>query len=224
MRRLIAILISIVAWASCGYAHAGPPYPLRENLTFDANSRLAMVVFEAEPNTVGPSWTLDFLQFDPQTRTWTYGMMRGWSHFEAIAPGALGRQFYAGLVDPGGIYAINSIAAGSYWHACFNGGAESFTLQAGAINYIGLIDPNPTILDIARALPNETRGKHLFMFDTPRLAYTPASERPNWEADVTAYVASHFPRVRAAVVAPAPTEVTFERGHSIIAGDICEKY
>jgi hypothetical protein len=223
VRRLVAILISILAWASFGSAYAGPPYPLRENLNFDANSRLALVVFEAEPNTAGPPWLLDLLQFDPQTRTWTYGMMRGWSHFEAIGPGASGRQFYAGLVDPGGVYAINNIAAASYWHACFNGGTESFTLQAGAVNYLGLIDPNPTILDIMHTLPNETHGKHLFIFDTPRLAYTPASERPNWEADVTAYVASHFPRVHVSVVAPEPTAVTFERGHSML-GDICEKY
>ena len=56
------------------------------------------------------------------------------------------------------------------------------------------------------------------------LAYTPAAERPNWEDDIAAYLAARFPRVRAPLVAPAPLDVTFDRGHSSIAGDICEKY
>ncbi len=173
---------------------------------------------------MGPRWFLNMLAFDPETRTWTYGMLRGWSQFEAIGPGAAGRQFYAGLVRPGGVYAINSMSANAWWNACFNGGSKAFNLQAGAVNYIGLIDPNPTIAHIAERMPVVLENRRSYVFDSPRLAYTPAAERPDWRAEVTEYLAQRLPRVRAELVAPEPIDVTFERGHSAIAGDICEKY
>lgn len=223
MRGFIAFVIAVFAWASFGSAHAGPASPLRTNLQFDEESPYALVVFEAEPNTVGPPWRLNMLAFDPATREWTYGPLRGWSRFEQIGPGASGRQFYAGLVRPGGVYAINGMSARGYWRACFNGGTKAFTLQTGAVNYIGLIDPNPTLRQIADEMAPIAHGA-VFLFDTPRVAYTPATERANWEADVSAYIAQTFPRVRARVVAPEPMDVTFDRGHSSIAGDICEKY
>jgi hypothetical protein len=186
---------------------------------------MALVVFEAEPNTSGPAWRLNMLAFAPETRTWTYGLTRGWSQFERIRPGATGRQFYAGLVRPGGIYAINGISADGLWYACFNGGSKAFDLQAGAVNYIGVIDPNPTMAEIIERLPHETTiSHHLFLFDTPRPAYTAANERLNWEADVVSFLTARLPRVDAPLVAPEPIDVMFERGHSSIAGDICEKY
>jgi hypothetical protein len=223
VRSLTAFIFALFAWASFGSAHAGPPYPLRSNLEFDESSPFALVVFEAEPNTVGPPWRLNLLAFDPSARRWTYGLTRGWSRFEDIGPGASGRQFYAGLMRPAGVYAVNAISGQGYWRACFNGGTKAFTLQAGAVNYIGLIDPNPTLTQLATELPPIASGA-VFLFDTPRLSYTPATDRANWETDVSAFIAQRFPRVRAPVVAPAPMDATFERGHSSIAGDICEKY
>lgn len=223
MRALFTLIALIVSFGA-SLASAEPASPLRQNLRFDESSRSALVVFEAEPNTIGPEWRLNMLAFDPERRVWTYGVLRGWSQFEPIGPGASGRQFYAGLVRPGGVYAINGISASAFWYACFNGGTKAFDLQAGAVNYIGVIDPNPTIAQIARELPASTRSQHLFLFDTPRPAYTAAADRPNWETDVAAYLAQRFPRVSAPLVAPAPLDVTFDRGHSSIAGDICEKY
>jgi hypothetical protein len=225
VRGIVAFLIALIVCVSAGPAIAAPPRsPLREGLRFDASSEMALVVFEAEPNRSGVTWRLNMLAFDPETRTWTYGLTRGWSQFEGIRAEASGRQFYAGLVRPGGVYAINGISADAWWNACFNGGSKAFDLQAGAVNYIGVIDPNPTIVEIAQRLPPTTRSQRLFLFDTPRLAYTPASERPNWQADVAAYIADRLPRVNAPIVAPTPIDVTFDRGHSVIAGDICEKY
>lgn len=226
MRGIAALLVALIVCISAGPASAGPPRsPLRENLRFDAGSEMALVVYEAEPNNSDPVWRLNMLAFDPETRTWTYGMMRGWSQFERIEPGASGRQFYAGLVGPGGIYAINGISADRLWYACFNGGSKAFNLQAGAVNYIGVIDPNPTIAEIIERLPHETQiSRHQFLFDTPRPAYTAASERTDWEPDLRAFLAARLPRVNAPIVAPEPIDVTFERGRSSIAGDICEKY
>ena len=225
MRGIVALLVALIVCIGAGPASAAPPRsPLRENLQFDASSEMALVVFEAEPTTMPATWRLNMLAFAPDTRTWTYGLTRGWSQFEGIEPGATGRQFYAGLVRPGGIYAINSISANVWWTGCLNGGSKAFNLQAGAVNYIGLIDPNPTIAEIARGLPPTTRSQRLFLFDTPRLSYTPATERPNWEADVAAFLAMRLPRVNAPIVAPDPIDVTFERGHSVVAGEICEKY
>lgn len=223
MRGFIAFIFALFAWASFGAAHAGPASPLRSNLQFDAESPYALIVYEAEPNTVGPPWRLNMLAFDPEARTWTYGPLRGWSRFEEIRPGASGRQFYAGLVRPGGVYAINGISGHGYWRACFNGGTQAFTLQTGAVNYIGVIDPNPTLRQLVDELP-PISSRVMYLFDTPRVSYTPAAARPNWEADVASFISEQFPRVRASVVAPAPMDVTFNRGRSSIAGEICEKY
>jgi hypothetical protein len=223
--RVVFALVAALLFCFCAPASAGPPEsPLSRTLQFDEESPFALIVFEAEPNRAVPEWRLNMLAFDPATRTWTYGILRGWSQFEAIGPGAQGRQFYAGLVRPGGVYAINGLSANAYWYACLNGGSKAFDLRPGAVNYIGVIDPNPTIAQIAAGLPPTTRSQRLFLFDTPRLAYTPATERANWEADLAAYMAERFPRVSAPLLAPAPIDVTFDRGHSSIAGDICEKY
>ena len=100
----------------------------------------------------------------------------------------------------------------------------AFTVEAGKVSYIGLIDPNPALERIIRDLPEETRGAHFYLFDTPRLKLTPPSQRPDWNADVARFIAERFPKVQAPVVAAEPVETTFAPGRSAIAGKICQKY
>ena len=204
-------------------AYAGPPYPLKPTLQFDEKSPYALVIFAAEPQLRVPSWNLELLSFAPETRTWTYSILKGWGRFEAV--GALPeRSFHAALVKPDGIYAINNLNSQGYWHTCFNGGTKSFAVAAGKVTYIGVIDPNPALEQISTELPKKTKQVHLVIYDTPRLNLIPPSLQPDWNAEVTRYLAANFPKVTAPVVAAELAEATFEPGHSIIAGKICQKY
>lgn len=127
-------------------------------------------------------------------------------------------------MKPAGTYAVNNISARGWWHACFNGGTRAFTVEAGKVNYIGVIDPGPALSQIINQLPQETElGKHQFVFDL-QLAFTPPSKRPDWNAAVTAFMAERFPKVTAPIVAVEPAATTFGPGYSQIAGEICEKY
>lgn len=225
MQRPIILLLTVLvlAFGFSSRAAAGPP-DMRANTRFDAESPFALVVFEVEPQAVAAEWSLELYAFDLEERRWTYGLTRGWSNFGDIGAGGE-RRFVAGLVRPEGVYAVNRIAVQGLWRACMNGGTKAFNLQAGRVNYIGVIDPTPTLTQMRDRLPAVARNyQHQTLFDAPRLAYTPASDRPNWQADVAAFLAANHPRVNAEIVAPEPVDATFEPGESMIAGKICEKY
>lgn len=225
MVRRLAVFLAAIALALTinSPADAGPPR-VRENTRFDADSPFALVVFEVEPQAIVPEWSLELYAFDLETRAWTYGILRGWSDFGGIETNSQ-RRFVVGLVRPDGVYAVNRIAVQGLWRACMNGGTKAFQLQAGRVNYIGVIDPTPTLREITERLPAVTANYQVLnLFDTPRLAYMPAAERANWQADVAAYLVANHPRVNAEIVAPEPIDTTFEPGHSSIAGKICEKY
>jgi hypothetical protein len=206
-------------------AAAGPPFPLRAGLQFDEKSPYAMIVFEAEPQEVVPQWSIEILAFAPDTQTWTYGPLNGWARFADIKPKPVGRQFQAALVKPAGTYAVNNLGTQGHWRTCFNGGTQAFTVAAGKVNYIGVIDPNPSLGQILVELPDKaTIGRPMYLWDTPRLKLTPPSQRPGWEADLQSFIAARFPKVSAPIVASEPQAVTFAPGHSRIAGKICQKY
>ena len=128
------------------------------------------------------------------------------------------------MVSPAGTYAVSSLSTQGFWSACFNGGTKAFQLQAGKINYVGLLDPLPALQKIFLELPDKTAQKQLFLFDMPRLAWTAPAQRENWEADVASFIKKRFPKVTAPIVAAEPMEATFEPGKSMLAGKICEKY
>ena len=225
MRTLLGtVAAALLAISVCVSAMAGPPYPLKRNLVFDERSPYALVVFDAEPQELVPTWNLELFAFAPDTHTWTYGPLSGWARFVKIPAQAQGRRFHAALVKPAGTYAINNINTQGYWHACFNGGTRSFALQAGKVNYIGLIDPNPALEQIFHELPQETSAAHLFVFDTPQLQLTAPAQRPDWNADLSAFLANELPQVTAPIVAAEPVETTFAPGKSFIAGKLCQKY
>ena len=205
-------------------AVAGPPYPLKASLKFDEKSPYAMVVFEAEPQLHVESWTMEVLAFSLETHTWTYGPLNGWSRFGDLESPTPERRFHAALVKPAGTYVVNNISSQGFWRVCFNGGTVAFTVEAGKVNYIGVIDPNPALLQIVTDLPKETRGQQLVAFDTPRLKLTPPSQRPDWNADLATFMAAKFPKVKAPIVAAEPVEMTFTPSRSKIAGKICQKY
>jgi hypothetical protein len=92
------------------------------------------------------------------------------------------------------------------------------------VNYIGLIDPNPALEQIIQGLPKKTPAAHVFLFDTPRLNLIAPAQRPDWNAELNAFIAYNFPRVTAPIVAAEPVETTFAPGRSLIAGKLCQKY
>lgn len=166
---------------------------------------------------------MEVLAFSLETHTWTYGPLKGWSRFGDLQSPTPERRFHAALVKPGGTYAVNNISTQGYWHVCFNGGTMAFTVEAGKVNYIGVIDPNPALYQIASELPAETLQQHLFVYDTPRLKFTPPSQRPDWSADLATFMAAKFPKAKAPIVASEPIETTFTPSRSI-TGKICQKY
>lgn len=227
LKRLAVAIAAVCCFSllTANSAVAGPPFPLKQSLKFDEKSPYALVVFEAEPQAQVMRWNIEVLAFSLDTRMWTYGPLNGWSRFGDIpATPEQERRFYAALVKPAGTYAVNNISSQGFWHACFNGGTMAFTVEAGKVSYIGLIDPNPALAQIFTELPAETRGAHLVLFDTPRLKLTPPSQRPDWNADVSRFIAERFPKVQAPVVAVEPVEITFAPGRSVVAGKICQKY
>jgi hypothetical protein len=224
MRLLPAVLAVVGAWTMSEAATAGPPYPLKPKLEFDESSPYAMIVFEAGPQTITQDWNIKVYAFDPETRAWKYSPLKGWAIFTKIRAQPEGTSFHAALVSPVGTYAVSSLSTQGFWSACFNGGTKAFQSQAGKVNYVGLLDPQPVLEKIFSELPDKTQQKQLFLFDMPRLALTAPAQRENWEADVATFIKERFPKVTAPIVAAEPMEATFEPGKSMLAGKICEKY
>ncbi len=218
---------TVLAWllmigAPCAL---GAPFPLKRDLKFDETSRYALLVFEAAPQTQVINWSISVMAFDPDLRKWTYGPRKGWAQFDPIgllAPGE--RSFHAALVEPGGVYAVASISSQRWWHACFNAGTRAFRLEAGKVNYIGLIDPVPGLVAMA-TLPRKSKGgqQHI-SFDTVQLTHTPPALQQEWSDSLARFIAERFPQVLAPVVTPDPVETTFEPARSLIAGKICQRY
>jgi hypothetical protein len=204
---------------------AAPP-TVKPSLKFDGTSDYALIVFESEPQNVVSDWRPEFFSFAPESRRWTYGPLKGWSVFKPI-DNPPGDRFHAALVKPAGIYAINNISVQTYWKACLNGGTAAFRLEAGKVNYIGLIDPQPNFAEIRAHLPMEISGMgglpHQILFDIPRLHLTPPSAVPQWTAALTDFLAAALPKVTAPIVAAEPIDVTFEPGR-VVGKQICEKY
>ena len=223
--RLLPVVLAVGVWMFANQAvAAGPPYPLKPKLEFDESSPYAMIVFEAGPQTITQDWNIKVYAFDPETRAWKYSPLKGWAIFTKIRAQPEGTSFHAALVSPAGTYAVSSLSTQGFWSACFNGGTKAFQLQAGKVNYIGLLDPQPALEKIFSELPDKTSQKQLFLFDMPRLALTAPAQRENWEADVASFIKERFPKVTAPIVAAEPMEATFEPGKSMLAGKICEKY
>ena len=225
MRCLPVILAVVGVWMFATEAvTAGPPYPLKPKLEFDESSPYAMIVFEAGPQTITRDWNIKVYAFDPDTRAWKNSPLKGLAIFTKIRAQPEGTSFHAALVSPAGTYAVSSLNTQGFWNACFNGGTKAFQLQAGKVNYIGLLDPKPVLEKIFADLPDKTQQKVLILFDTPRVALTPPAQRENWEADVASFIKERFPKVIAPIVAAEPMEATFEPGKSILGGKICERY
>ena len=223
MRLLPVVLAVVGACITSEAATAGPPYPLKPKLEFDESSPYAMIVFEAGPQTVTRDWNIKVYAFDPETRAWQYSPLKGVAIFTKIPAQPAGTSFHAALVSPAGTYAVSSLSTQGFWTACFNGGTKTFQLQAGKVNYVGLLDPQPTLEKIFAEMPGKSQ-KQLFLFDTPRPAWTAPARRENWETDVASFIKERFPKVTAPIVAAEPMEATFEPGKSMLAGKICEKY
>jgi len=222
--RLLPVVLALVGVCTLSEAAtAGPPYPLKPKLEFDESSPYAMIVFEAGPQSVTRDWSIRVYAIDPQTRAWQYSPSKGVAIFSKIPAQPAGTSFHAAMVSPAGTYAVSSLRTQGLWTACFNGGTKAFQLQAGKVNYVGLLDPQPTLEKIFSEMPDKSQ-RELFLFDTPRLALTPPAQRENWEADVGSFIKERFPKVTAPIVAAEPMEATFEPGKSMLAGKICEKY
>jgi hypothetical protein len=224
MRLLPVVLAVVSVWTMSGAATAGPPYPLKPKLEFDASSPYAMIVFEAGPQTIAKDWNIKVYAFDPETRAWKYSPAKGSAIFTKIRAQPEGTSFHAALVSPAGTYAVSSLSTQGFWTACFNGGTKAFQLQAGKVNYVGLLDPQPALGKIFSELPGKTSQKQLFLFDSPRLPMTAPAQRENWEQDVASFIKERFPKATAPIVAAEAFEATFEPGKSMLAGKICEKY
>jgi hypothetical protein len=218
MRQLLFALVLLMGVIVAPSAAAGPP-ALRQGTEFGPDSETALVIFEvAPPHGVVAPWDLELYGFSPQTHRWTMTLTRGWSDFGTLGFG----RFYAGLVVPAGIYAVNSVKTQNFWIACMNGGTIAFNLQAGHVNYLGVLDPSDALTQIASGLPHATRGNAvLTLYDTPRLGYTRATDLPDWEGRAQAFLAANYPGVHAPIVAPAPIETTFEPGRSFLVGRTC---
>ena len=154
-------LIGLVAAPN---AEAGPP-ALRQDTEFGPDSEFALVIFEvAPPQSVVAPWDLELYGFNPETHRWTMTLTRGWSDFGTLSFG----RFYAGLVVPAGIYAINAVKTQNFWIACMNGGTLAFDLQAGHVNYLGVLDPSDALAQIASGLSRTTRGAVLTLYIVAR--------------------------------------------------------
>lgn len=222
-RALIAFLVLCGVAAAGSVAQAGPPFPLRETLKFDSQSRYAMIVYEAEPQILVPHWTLEMLAFSPAERRWTYNPLNGWTHFGRL-PVSTTRQYAVSLVKPAGVYAFNHLGTQGYWRACLNGGTKAFDIQVGKINFLGRVDPTPTLAQIITDMPPVMQtSKPVYIFGTPRLSWTPPSAIEGWEINVATWLKQRFPRVSGDLVGVEPQDVTFPIGTTLNGYD-CEKY
>ena len=205
-------------------AYGGPPFPLKPKLEFDETSPYAMIIFEAGAQDVVADWNVEILAFNPESRQWTYGPLQGWTQFSPVKRTPAGRSFHAALAKPAGVYAVNNISAQGFWHACFDAGTQAFKLEAGKVNYIGRIDPENALQALTR-LPAESRGgHHFYSFGEMKLSLTPPSVQTDWKEALGDFLSQRFPKVKAPVIAAEPLAVSFEPGHSRIAGKICQKY
>lgn len=221
LKRVLIALLLLGAAASA--AHAGPPFPLRDTLRFDAESDYAMIVYEAEPQIIVPHWTLEMLAFSPEERRWTYNPLNGWTRFGRIQVSPT-RQYAVSLVKPAGVYAFNHLGTQGWWRACLNGGTKAFEVKAGKINFLGRVDPTPTLTQIVTEMaPVMRTNKPVYIFGTPRLSWTAPSEIEGWETEVATWLKQRFPRVSGDLIAAEPTDVAFNVGTTLNGYD-CEKY
>jgi len=140
------------------------------------------------------------------------------------APEKPGSRYVAALAKPG-TYALTAVSHMSTWYDCFNNGTVAFDVEPGKVTFLGHLDANPALMDIALKLPSYSMNSQKFyVLDTPRPAVTSPKDLGDWNTPLTAYVSATFPQVTAPIKAAEHRPATFASGWSLLGQKVCYGY
>ncbi len=212
MRRSLLSVAFFLALATSATVRAATP-------NFTEASDYGLIVFQIEPG--GPlaesngGFGLQLGNFSPEDQVIKIGSF--------LPPPAIGVSskgdlppYYMAKARPG-IYAIQSLSILN-WGVCFNGDTRSFEVKPGRVTFIGRLAPAENLDALGAAvrsgqLSNSARqGDVLYLFDTPRLALTPAVEIASWQTDLKAWFDTGGGRINAPLVAADLTATHFNTG------------
>lgn len=209
--RLAALAFAVVA-AACA--------EVPKTLALDASSEQSLIVFEAasaDPTREIirlPEFDLTVARYSPEEGRLLATSFGGWAPVNSAEVDASGRYWLVGRAEPG-LYVISSLNHQSTWHACFNAGTRSFTVEPGQVLYVGRIDPVPALMTIESTLPSVSmNSEHLFAMDQS-ISLTPAAKVADWQTSVEAFVRKTYPNVTAPAEAAELGEATFNTGRDL---------
>lgn len=196
------------------------------DLVLGPDARKGMIAILVEPTlgTVHSSaaFFVSVRAFDPTDGTLVKPLAGGGVPMTSLNSFALQRHFVVGMADPG-LYALEAVRVGINWAACFDGGTQSFEVRPGEVTFVGLLDPRPTLVQLARQMPNRASGTEPHhLLGVPRPHLTPPPELPGWRDQLRAELAARFPKVTAELREADLRPITFKPGRGLLGERMCD--
>ena len=218
MPRVLMVVVAallLAAWA-----------PVPKSYRFDAASPDGLFIVELGPalpiyrDRTGVS--VDLLRFDPATNDITANALKGWASVNEVKLVYQGRAYIVGRAKPGR-YVLRSLELQKRWTACFNTATVQLDIKPGTVVFLGRINPNQPLLEIATKAPRSTRGFE-FVMDTPRLDLMRPAELGDWQTPVAQFLAANHAGVTAPVEAAHVQPAVFRTGVGFRGEKICSSF
>jgi hypothetical protein len=193
--------------------------PLDRAFSFDEKSRDALVIVEVVPQAVVEEWQIPLKQYSLEEKAFVGSVFKPISLLQFVEAQRESPRYFAGIVKPAGTHVLYGLITQRFWGACFDQGARAFTFEPGKVYYLGVVDPNESLVRIARELPKQSQVP--LWVEGMRLPYKAPSQRAGWERDVSAFLAEALPRVKAPLNAAEGIEVSFTLSKSSAGNLIC---
>jgi hypothetical protein len=190
---------------------------------FTETSDYGLIVLEIEPGgdiaAANGGFALRLGSFSPEDQVIKIG---SFSPPPTIGVSSQGSPppYYMAKAKPG-IYAIQGLAIRN-WGVCFNGDSRSFEVKPGQVTSVGRLAPAENLDALGAAVRSgqlagsARQGDVLYLFDTPRLALTPAAEIAAWQANLQAWLDTGGGRIAAPVVAAELRTTHFNTGRDAL--------
>ncbi len=186
---------------------------------FTEVSDYGLIVFEIEPGgdvaAANGGFALRLGSFSPEDQVIKIGSFTPPPTIGVASQGSP-PPYYMAKAKPG-IYAIQGLSIRN-WGVCFNGDSRSFEVKPGRVTFVGRLAPRESLNALGQAVrsgqlaSSARQGDVLYVFDTPRLALTPAEGIESWQANLKAWLDTGGGRISAPVVAAELTATHFNTG------------
>jgi hypothetical protein len=218
MRRVLMVVVAallLAAWA-----------PVPKSYRFDTTSPEGLFIVELTPALPlyreGTQVSVDLLRFDPDSNDITANALKGWASVNEVKLVRHGRIYIVGRAKPGR-YVLRSLELQKRWTACFNTATVQLDIKPGAVVFLGRIDPNQPLLEVATKAPRSTRGFE-FVMDSPRLDLTPPANLGDWRTPVSEFLAANHAGVTAPLEAADVQPAVFRTGVGFRGEKICSSF